>query len=298
MSNLKVGDTVRINIFSDFYLNNDDYNPINEEGKIVVIDKARNDFQIGVTWENGLYNTYNYEDLELVKQNKTTNIMQLMKDAVEKAANRLLQANNTVTTLEIKTELRKSDPHFRWKQNTDGTVPGVSELMNELHNEGKFLYYDNGTYRVYNDPNKVASVGALMAAGNTSVSQGPVATGIAKVSAPVVTHSALGAPVKTVKAKPKVLDTTGAKKISMKKALDLIQGTKGRFFTVLFLKQDGTERIMNAQYLKDQANQALGYIKVKEAAKLKTNPADAIRQVNIQTLKYLKVGGETYKVRN
>lgn len=277
---LKDGDRVRITSTSDYYGPGDISNPMHREGTIRTTKRSAGfGMPIIVDWDNKEWNTYDEQDLELVKQkqNKTINIMQLMKDAVEKAANKLLQANNTVTTLEVKNELRKSDPHFRWKQNADGTVPGVSELMNELYDDGKFVYYDNGTYRVYSSAKMVAKTLASLPTGTTTA-----------------TSSVVKAPKAM---KPKTLDVTGAKKISMKKALELIQDTKGRFFTVLFVKQDGSERVMNAQYLKDQTNSVLGYVKVRDAAKMKSTPKDAIRQINLQTLKVLKVGGATYKVK-
>lgn len=84
--------------------------------------------------------------------------------------------------------------------------------------------------------------------------------------------------------------------ISRTKALKLIEESRGHFFTVVFTTKNGTERQMNAQYLKDQKS-TLGYIKVRETGKLKTSPDNCIRNVNIQTLKKLSIDGTLYTIR-
>lgn len=181
------------------------------------------------------------------------------KSAVEKAANELLVANNTVTTLELKLKLRKDEPSYRWTQKF------VSETMDELYKSNKFTFVDNGTFRVY---------------------------------------SGVAAPKKTTPKKAaKTVTTTvtatkpSSKTISRKVALDLIQNNRGHFFTAIFTKKDGTDRKINAQYLKDQKDMSLGYVKVREASKLKTSPNDCTRNLNLQTLKELKIAGATYKVK-
>lgn len=73
---------------------------------------------------------------------KQTN-MKAMKDAVLGTAKDLLKANNTVTTLEIKGQLRKDYPYYYWDQST------VSKYMNGFAGDGIFSYTDNGTYRTY-----------------------------------------------------------------------------------------------------------------------------------------------------
>jgi hypothetical protein len=74
-----------------------------------------------------------------------------MEDKVEKVANYLLKANNTVTTLEIKVELRNRWNKDVWNQSY------VSSIMQDLANKGKFNYTDNGTYRVYSHVSKTIS---------------------------------------------------------------------------------------------------------------------------------------------
>lgn len=87
------------------------------------------------------------------------------------------------------------------------------------------------------------------------------------------------------------------KKISRLKALELMKNSKGQFFTAIFDKKDGTERIMNCQWLKDQKENPLGYVVVRDAALIKTNKNNCTRNINLQTLKSLRLSGQTYKIR-
>lgn len=208
-----------------------------------------------------------FKDVKIINNNKNSNNMstqfnQLMKTEVLKAAQTLAKANNTFTTLELKVKLRKEVPNFYWTQAT------VSSIMDELAKEGKFNYKDNGTYRIYSDP-------------TVKIANKPVAK--STVAVKKVTTS-------------KTLNMANAKKISRKKALELMENSKGRFFTVEFVKQDGSLRLLNGQYVKDQKKSALGYILMKESSKLKANVKEPIRNVNIQTLKALKISGQVYKV--
>jgi hypothetical protein len=84
---------------------------------------------------------------EIYLLNKTTT-MKAMKQAVLTTAKTLLKANNTVTTLEIKTELRRDYPYYYWDQST------VSNYMIQLSGDGLFDYVDNGTFRIYSLPKK------------------------------------------------------------------------------------------------------------------------------------------------
>ena len=219
-----------------------------------------------------------------VLQNKNTQLTmitrQQMKDAVLQVAQALCVANNTVSTLEIKDKCRVDFPAVNWNQYDTKGVPGVSNLFWELRDEGKFVVVaDNGTYRTYADAtNKSTGVQP------THVTQAPVpapATKVAKVKKVKVTVQVNISPIR----------------ISKTKAVELIKNNKGRFFTAKYIKQDGTERVINAQYLKDQTPSPLGYVLVKEASKLKTKNPDSIRNLNLQTLKELKIAGGFYKVR-
>lgn len=194
---------------------------------------------------------------------KVMNTNQLMQAAVVKAANELVVANNTFSTLELKLKLRKDEPSFYWTQAT------VSAIMDDLSKQGKYTYTDNGTFRTYSDPARKAPV----------------------VNKVVKTVTKTATPVK------KSIVTTNGTKISRTKALDLMKNSKGHFFTVEFMKKDGSTRILNGQWVKNQTEMHLGYILVKESAKLKAKVKEPIRNVNLQTLKALKIDGQVYQVR-
>lgn len=80
-------------------------------------------------------------------------------------------------------------------------------------------------------------------------------------------------------------------KISRTNALDLMQNSRGSFFTAVVTKKDNSKRSINGQYIKGQKANPLGYVKVREVAK------KAIRHVNLQTIQELRIGGKTFKVR-
>ena len=83
----------------------------------------------------------NPNEINILTKNQSE--MKAMKDAVLATAKQLCKANNTVTTLEIKTELRRDYPYYFWDQAT------VSNYMAQLAGDGIFNYTDNGTYRTY-----------------------------------------------------------------------------------------------------------------------------------------------------
>jgi len=83
-------------------------------------------------------------------------------------------------------------------------------------------------------------------------------------------------------------------KLSKKKALEYMSNNKGHFFTAIFIDKDGERRTINCQYLKDQKQSVMGYVLVKEASKLRKGE-DAIRSINLQTLKEIHIGGIKYK---
>jgi hypothetical protein len=165
----------------------------------------------------------------------------------------LLEANNSITTLEVKNQLRTSHPEFSWLQKD------ISNFMNDMHLAGDLTYDDNGTYRIYHGEVKKT---------------------------------------KSIKkdAKGKKLGKVKATRISRTKAMDLMLGNKGYFFTAEFVKKDGEVRVMNCQCLKDQ-DPKLGYVKVKEASLMRIDPTKAVRNINIQTLRGLKIGGVAYSIK-
>lgn len=272
MSKFKVGDTVEVigNESGHGFL-------IGTQVSIITIDDINGH---RCEDENEDYWFLSDEDLQLVQTTNTNNKMttnQLMKDALRAQLDKLLKANNTVTTLELKVELRKTDPEFYWNQAT------VSKMMDDLAQDNVVVYTDNGVYRTYSAAVTNASSGAVTI----------VATPTPAVSQTVVTKPTKGT----------------VKKISRTKALDLIQNSKGRFIKVIFTKKkDGKERVMNAQYTKDLGVSPLGQVRVKEASLLKQFKKEGtlanipsksvIRSFNINNLKALGIGGETYKVTN
>lgn len=96
------------------------------------------------------------------------------------------------------------------------------------------------------------------------------------------------------------IPVTPAKKtssyISHARALELMENNKGHFFTAVFIKKDQTERVMNCKLMANQVPDRLGYIKVKEASLLRQGK-EAIRNVNLQTLKTLSIGQKEYRIR-
>jgi hypothetical protein len=83
-------------------------------------------------------------------------------------------------------------------------------------------------------------------------------------------------------------------------AKQLIKDTKGKFFTVTFIKKDGTTRLMNAR---------LGVKAYLRGGELPYNPEDKglipvydvktkdYRMINVNTITNLKIGTTEYQVR-
>lgn len=85
------------------------------------------------------------------------------------------------------------------------------------------------------------------------------------------------------------------RKLSKKKALEYMSNNKGHFFTAVFVDKEGKDRKINCQYLKDQKQSPLGYVLVRECNKLRKGE-DAIKSVNLQSLKELHIAGIKYKL--
>lgn len=194
------------------------------------------------------------------------NIHSLKRMVIVNIMTDLLIANNTVTTLEIKTEARTLYPDFYWDQAT------VSKVLDELANKGALTYTDNGVFRTYSEA-------------------------ITKKIVPATTSKKTAVKTTTKKSNNKILTAKATRTISRREALHLIENNKGHFFSVVFDKKSGEERVMNAQYLSDQSDSSLGYVKVKETGKMRTDPKKAIRNINLQTLKKISIAGKTYNVK-
>lgn len=78
------------------------------------------------------------------------------------------------------------------------------------------------------------------------------------------------------------------KTISRTKATELINNTKGKFFTVTFRKQNGTERTLNGKY---NTTTKLGYLNIYSMKD------KGFRNVNPRTLLSLKVDNKTYFIK-
>lgn len=88
--------------------------------------------------------------------------------------------------------------------------------------------------------------------------------------------------------------------ISKSKAIELIQESKGKFFSVIFKKEKGTvERTMNCQFKKidNKANPSpLGYFLLKDTNI--RNGESKFRNVDVRTISKLKISGKEYKINN
>lgn len=235
-------------------------------GEIVKIKKVyTNDYHA-----YGLYDSDNWfiTDEECVLATKD--------DMIRYISNKLLKANNTITTLEVKIELRTKFPRIKWNQSEihDYFVNGVNNNIFEVVD-------DNGTYRTYASKNKSKT--------NKSMKK-PIKVPISNVTVGTT-------PAQVISLAPTQTKSRKDNRISRTKAYEMMKNNKGRFFTATFIKKDNTERTINCQFLKDQTELNMGYVRVRESSKLKTNPKDATRQINLQTLKRLKIGGAEYKIR-
>jgi hypothetical protein len=93
---------------------------------------------------------------------------------------------------------------------------------------------------------------------------------------------------------------TPAGPISKEDAKQMIKATKGKFFTVTFIKKDGTVRVMNAR---------LGVKAYLKGGELLYNPDEkglipvydmknsGYRMINVNTITKLKIGNNEYEVQ-
>ena len=87
--------------------------------------------------------------------------------------------------------------------------------------------------------------------------------------------------------------------ISSEEAKNLIKATNGKFFTVTFIKKDGTERVMNARlgvkvYLR--GGQLAYDAESKGLVPVYDVKTGGYRMVNINTITHLKIGKNEYDV--
>jgi len=274
MARYKVGDKVKI-------LKDESGHkfPIGSVVEITEIDKYNKD-SYGSLAQDGFTWWFSHKEIELasrvknkVKTVKSSKMTKTMQDAAFKTVKQLLVANNTVTTLELKNQLRKDYPLYFWTQSI------VSGIVQDFVDNGKLtIVDDNGTYRTYADPTQPARKSTVVVGKSNTAS----------TKATTVTVTA-----KKVPSTP----TAKGKKISRQDAYDLIVNNKGRFFTGVFTKKDGTTRVMNGQYVSGQTPSKLGYVKIKDASLMKKDPTNCIRNMNLQTLEQLKIAGNQYIIK-
>ena len=225
---------------------------------------------------------------------KINNPMKQMTEAVINTAKDLCKTSKNVSILDIKQNVVKTHPQYFWTQ------AYISAVMSDAYKAGIFTQSN-----IKDIKNIVYSLNS-----NTKIKNMSTVTVAVKKTAKKVTKKS-----STVVESPKVVsnDTkTTTKTISKTKALELMENNRGHFFTATFITKEGELRTMNCQYLKDQSNSKLGYVKVKEAikakvakeaakkakaAKKKVAKPDVIRNINMQTLKTLKIAGNSYKVK-
>lgn len=158
-------------------------------------------------------------------------LMKQMKDAVLTVAKGLLKANNTVTTLEIKLELRRDYGYYFWTQKV------VSDYMDQFAGDGIFTYIDNGTYRIY----------SLASPAFKAATAGPVSSSLAG-STKVIGKVKRGRP-------RKIITTTSAYvPITKKTAYQLATGDKG--FESITIDGVVVTRLM----IRTQKKSVIGYL--------------------------------------
>jgi hypothetical protein len=78
--------------------------------------------------------------------------------------------------------------------------------------------------------------------------------------------------------------------VSRTRALNMIQGSGGKFFSATFINKKGTEETLaNCQYSNQLGVNPLGYVRVKVRGRVK--------QINLNTLKNFRIEGYSYKIK-
>jgi hypothetical protein len=194
-------------------------------------------------------------------------IMKAQRDAVIAVAKRLCKANNTVTTLEIKVELRRDYPYYFWTQQA------VSDYMSQLAGDGIFTYTDNGTFRTYSvaSPAQVAQtagpVSKQIAAKTTTTSS---SAGIAKVSGTLATAPKRG------RGRPRKNQNTAFTQTAINRSLAMSYAIASGFESFTFGNKTVTRADIRAQ---------------------KKSPAGYLSNTKLNKLDAITVNGKTYQVK-
>lgn len=81
------------------------------------------------------------------------------------------------------------------------------------------------------------------------------------------------------------------KKTNKTTAVQLIQNSKGKFFTVTFVKKNGTTRTINGNYKQPKNPNPLGYLNVYSMSD------KGYRNINPTTIKSVSINNTTYTVK-
>jgi hypothetical protein len=168
-------------------------------------------------------------------------IMKAMKDAVLAVAKRLAKGNNTVTTLEIKTELRRDYPYYFWTQQV------VSDFMSQFAGDGIFTYTDNGTFRTY----------SVASASQVAQTAGPVSKQVTKT---------LATAPKRGRGRPRKNQNTAFVQTTINRSLAHSYAGDPNFESF-----DFGGKVITRAYIRAQKKSPLGYL-----SKNKLNKLDAI----------------------
>ena len=87
-----------------------------------------------------------------------------------------------------------------------------------------------------------------------------------------------------------VTKTRRTKRISKTKSLELIKANGSKMFTATFVKKNGDNRVVNGMIKTPITNTNLGYVPMYEMK------SKEYRNVNLQTLTNLSIGGTKYKI--
>lgn len=242
-----------------------------KKDSICVLDEIDEDYYKVYSPELGLIQHLRIHQFEALQEETPIDISKLkpiiemattaQKNAVLITALELLQVSNKITPEQVIEKLRKDEKEYRW------TLAAVREHMETLTSKGLIVNVRGN----YCSPSTV----------------------FGKSSATVKTATSKAVKTVSKTAKPVSGKIT---KISKTTALDLIKNTKGRFFTAVFTKKDGSLRTINCQYRKGQPTSEFGYVQVSESGLLKKSPTTAIRQINMQTLRGLTIAGNKYSL--
>jgi hypothetical protein len=184
-------------------------------------------------------------------------LLQNQLSKLQMVANKLAQPNNTITTLEIKLELRKQFPNEAWYQQD------ISDTMRELSDEQQlFDYYDNGTFRTY----------TLLGVPNKNAPQ--------LQSPSVVQKQIATTPVKVKKVRANQTFT-----VDRAKVLDLIEKSNGTFFSI---KPHGNGTVCRLKAF----DTPKGYLTVLD---INNGAKDLV--INVQSLTEVKIGGNNYIIQ-